>query len=251
MSVLTILEQLRKAGCTVAGALALMGNWQEESGLEACRVQGDFTADRYKSRDYADKVDSGFISDEQFYKDGKGWGIAQLTFWTRKKGFLAYCRRNGFSIANETAQVNYAIAELKSDYPSLWSFLCNCREDQLYTAVDRVCREFERPAINNVGVRFNYAKELKNSIQGKAVESIDNSVSATEYWPPRMICKGMFGADVEVLQAILKARGYTMSDSPGIFGESTEDATIKYQADHGLDADGIAGPKTWAEITRL
>lgn len=255
MSVLTIFEQLRRAGCTVTGTLALMGNWQEESGLEACRLQGDFQPDRWPSKNYAERVDSGLISADEFYRDGKGWGLTQLTFWTRKKGFLEYCRRKGCSIADEKAQVEYAIAELKSDYPPLWNFLCTCGEDQLYTATERVCREFERPAYNNVRERFADAKELRGTIQSKAVEGIDNSVvvkdATTQYWPPRMICKGMFGDDVAVLQALLRAHGYTLSDSSGIFGDSTETALIKYQADYGLDADGIAGPMTWAAITKL
>ena len=254
MSVLTIFEQLRRAGCTVTGTLALMGNWQEESGLEACRLQGDFQPDRWPSKNYAERVDSGAIPADQYYRDGKGWGLTQLTFWTRKKGFLEYCRRKGCSIADEAAQVEFAVAELKTEYASLWSFLCTCSEDQLYTATERVCREFERPAYNNVLERFAYAKALRDTIQSKAVESIDNTVviQKTETsWPPRMICKGMFGDDVAALQALLRAHGYTLSDSPGIFGDSTETATRKYQADNGLDADGICGPKTWAAITKL
>ena len=58
MSAQTIFEQLRRAGCTVTGALAIMGNMKEERGLEACWVQGDFMADRSVSRDYANKVDN-------------------------------------------------------------------------------------------------------------------------------------------------------------------------------------------------
>lgn len=256
MSTLTIFEQLRRAGCTVAGALALMGNWDCESNLESCRVQGDFSPDRIMSKDYANKVDNGLMSEDAFAKDGKGWGLAQWTYPARKRNLLTFCRRHSISIANETAQVDFAIAELKTEYPALWSFLCSCKDDQLYTAVDRVCREYERPAVNNVNARFQAAKRLRDEIQSKAVESIDNGVVPDTNvgdinWPPRMICKGMFGDDVAVLQALLKAHGYTLSDTPGIFGDSTESALIKYQADNGLVADGICGPKTWAAITKL
>lgn len=66
-----------------------------------------------------------------------------------------------------------------------------------------------------------------------------------------MLCEGMFGADVEALQAVLKARGYTLSDSLGIFGGSTADAVVRFQADHGLLADAIAGRKTWTELVRI
>ena len=255
MSKQAIFEQLRRAGCTPTGALALMGNWQEESGLEACRLQGDFSPDRYLSKDYANKVDNGLISDYAFSHDGKGWGLAQWTYSTRKTGLLNFCRRHSISIANETAQVDYAIAELKTDYPTLWSFLCSCNEDQLYTATDRVCREFERPAVNNVAARFKAAKALRDELQGQATEGIDNSVTdinaGSKQWPPRMICKGMFGNDVAVLQALLIAHGYTLTYSLGIFGETTEAALKRYQADYGLDVDGICGPQTWAAITKI
>jgi len=254
MSVLTIFEQLRRAGCTIAGTLALMGNWDCESNLEACRVQGDFSADRYVSRDYANKVDNGLISEDSFATDGKGWGLAQWTYPARKRALLTFCRRRSISIANETAQVDFAIAELKTDYSSLWHFLCSCSEDQLYTAVDRVCREFERPAVNNVNARFKAAKELRDEIQSKATEEIDNSVNGnveSKQWPPRMICSGMFGEDVAVLQTLLIAHGYSCADEIGLFNEATEAALKRYQADNGLDIDGICGPKSWAALTRL
>ena len=46
-NVLLIFNQLRAAGCSRAGALGLMGNWKAESGLEACRLQNDFSANRF------------------------------------------------------------------------------------------------------------------------------------------------------------------------------------------------------------
>ncbi|MBO5967472.1 MAG: peptidoglycan-binding protein [Clostridia bacterium] len=248
MSKQTIFKQLREAGCSASGALGLMGNWQEESGNESCRLQGDFTTDRFMSRDYANKVNSGMITEDTFAKDSKGWGLAQWTYWTRKQALLNFCRRRGVSIADEAAQVDFAVSELKTDYAALWQFLCSCTDDQLYSATDRVCREYERPAFNNVAVRFSSAKALRDELQSKAVEEVDNGVE--RFWPPRMICKGMNGPDVAVLQALLKARGYTLSGTAGVFGDSTDAALRKYQRDNGLDDDGIAGPKTWAEILK-
>ena len=34
----------------------------------------------------------------------------------------------------------------------------------------------------------------------------------------------------------------------GIFGPNTEKATIAFQKDNDLDADGICGPLTWAKL---
>lgn len=255
MSKQTIFERLRKAGCTVTGALALMGNWQEESGNEPCRLQGDFQPDRWPSKEYARKVDNALVSDEWFYKDGNGWGIPQFTFWTRKKGFLEFCRKRSISIANEEANVDYAIHEFKTEYAGLWQLLCSCGEDQLYTVVERVCKEYERPAYNNVKVRYQYALDIKQEMQSWAVENTDNSL--VRYWPPRMLCKGMNGADVEALQGLLIAHGYTYGSTKGVFGDSTERAVRKYQEENvdvdgnPLEVDGVAGPKTWGSITKL
>lgn len=56
------------------------------------------------------------------------------------------------------------------------------------------------------------------------------------------------GNDVRSLQGILEANGFDLSDCggcDGIFGEGTEAAVQEYQLEHGLDDDGVVGPKTW------
>lgn len=255
MSALTIFEQLRRSGMSVAGALGTMGSMQEESGLEACRVQGDFSPDRWASKDYANKVDNGLILDDTFAKDGKGWGLVQFTWPGYKHGLLTFCRRHSISIANETAQIDYLVAVLKQEFPALWSFLCTCNDDQLYTATDRFCREFERPAVNNVNARFQAAKRLRDEIQSKATESIDNSVESpkedhpeTPYWPPRMLCSGMTGADVQLLQALLLCHGFNPGGCSGIFDNRTRNMVVGFQAQNKLDQDGVAGPKTFKAL---
>lgn len=50
-------------------------------------------------------------------------------------------------------------------------------------------------------------------------------------------------ADVALLQTIVGAT------PDGLFGPNTQAAVKKFQAAHGLAADGIAGPKTWAVAT--
>lgn len=254
MSRQTIYERLRKAGCTPTGALALMGNWECESNCEPCRVQGDFQSDRLKSQNYASRIDNGRVSDEEWCRDGKGWGLAMWTFWSRKRDLLTFCRRNSISVANEEAQVDFAVNELKTAYKALWADLTTCGEEDLYKMVELVCKQYERPAYNNVQERANAAVAIRNELQGKAVESIDNSVATgidDKFWPPRMLCNGMNGTDVEVLQALLRAHGYTLSGSAGVFGVSTDKAVRKFQQDRGLAVDGIAGPNTWAAITKI
>jgi len=73
-------------------------------------------------------------------------------------------------------------------------------------------------------------------------------IPATEYWPPRTIDKNMTGADVEVLQAVLKARGFLTTNPDGIFGSYLEEVVKQFQTAYKLDVDGVVGPKTWAKL---
>lgn len=243
MSAQTIFEQLRKAGCTVTGALALMGNWECESNLEACRVQGDFTSGREKSRYYAARIDGG---DESVIYDGKGWGLAQWTYHTRKSALIQFCRRKGVSVADEAAQVDFAVSEMQTGYKTLWADLTTCNEEDLYKATELVCRQYEAPAYCNVQARYSAALKLKNELQAKAAEEIDNGVDV--YWPPRVLCLDMTGPDVALLQALLQCHGYLVGGCSGIFNSTTLVKVMSFQADNGLAIDGIAGPKTFKAL---
>jgi peptidoglycan L-alanyl-D-glutamate endopeptidase CwlK len=58
-------------------------------------------------------------------------------------------------------------------------------------------------------------------------------------YPNKVIKLGAKGKDVERIQRAVKV------EPDGKFGESTEAAVRKYQRNHGLQADGIVGKKTW------
>jgi cell wall-associated NlpC family hydrolase len=58
----------------------------------------------------------------------------------------------------------------------------------------------------------------------------------------------MSGDDVRAVQAALEAAGFSPDGVDGSYGPKTEAAVKAYQAANGLEADGIAGPKTWAKL---
>lgn len=62
------------------------------------------------------------------------------------------------------------------------------------------------------------------------------------------IHKGSKGPAVKKAQTALQLRFYDPGPIDGIFGAKTESAVKWYQSDHGLSADGIIGPKTWAGL---
>ena len=62
---------------------------------------------------------------------------------------------------------------------------------------------------------------------------------------PRTLRKGNRGTDVEELQRTLNADPRYPTKVDGIYGADTAASVRAFQADHGLNADGIVGPKTW------
>lgn len=66
-----------------------------------------------------------------------------------------------------------------------------------------------------------------------------------------MIRKGDRGEYVRHWQMFLNLNGYACGSADGIFGAKTEAAVKKWQKDHGLVADGIIGPKTWASLPMM
>jgi peptidoglycan hydrolase-like protein with peptidoglycan-binding domain len=58
---------------------------------------------------------------------------------------------------------------------------------------------------------------------------------------------GSSGGSVKILQAGLNGIGYALI-TDGVFGPATENAVRRFQADNGLQVDGICGPQTWDAI---
>lgn len=56
------------------------------------------------------------------------------------------------------------------------------------------------------------------------------------------------GDDVVVLQQQLAALGYYGGAADGVFGSGTRQAVVQFQADHGLNPDGIVGSQTLAYL---
>ncbi|MBQ2834367.1 MAG: peptidoglycan-binding protein [Clostridia bacterium] len=64
---------------------------------------------------------------------------------------------------------------------------------------------------------------------------------------------GMSGSDVSALQLDLIALNYSCGKwgADGEFGRSTQSALMAFQHDNGLEADGIAGPRTFDKLNEL
>ncbi|TGE33967.1 spore cortex-lytic enzyme [Desulfosporosinus sp. Sb-LF] len=67
----------------------------------------------------------------------------------------------------------------------------------------------------------------------------------------RLLGRGSKGPEVKELQTKLTQLGYGVGTADGKFGSKTEAAIRKFQKDHGLRVDGLAGTQTIKEIKRL
>lgn len=244
MSKQDIYKTLLQSGMTQEAVFGMMGNMKCESGLEAGRVQGDFSPFRTISKSYCTRLENGSLTKEAFIRDGLGFGLVQLTFWSRKADYYDFWKASGKPVDDPVLQSQFVVAELKKNYRNLWNELLISHD--LYTCTKIICEQYERPAHNNISDRFTAAVSLKNELAEKMVD--EPKPTGEVYWPPRMICKGMSGYDVIVLQAILKARGFDCETLSGEFNERTKNRVLAYQGENNLDTDGIVGPLTWKSL---
>lgn len=252
MSIKTMWELLRSGGLSECGAAAVLGNFKAESLLISNNVE-----DRCPLSDaeYTARVDDGRIDRETFAHDAYGYGLYQLTYWTRKQGFYDYAKSKGVSISDETAQVEYCLSELTQDYASLHMYLKTTAD--LDEASDRVCREFERPAVNNYALRRRYANDIFNSLQGTAApEETTSTTKANESTPPT-IQYGSKGLIVGMAQFCLIRKGYQLGnfgrDSDGCdcdYGNATKSAVESFQRTQNLNVTGAIDSETWRRLWR-
>lgn len=184
MSEKTIWEYLTKAGLTPAGAAGMMGNLYAESGLIAARVEilclkrlreaGKI----YTDATYTAFVDDGTITKAQFLNPlpGKqyGYGLAQWTTPTRKKGLYELCKKKKVSIGNEAAQLEYLMTELKKSFKGVYEVLKTTKD--VRTASDIVLKQFEAPSDTGAAVqeaRYRYAKKYYDAYVKTGVTADD------------------------------------------------------------------------------
>ena len=146
----------------------IMGNMEAESNCESCRLQGDFTATRQKSKDYANALDHGFKSFEAASVDQYGWGLAQWTYPQRKLNLFKSCRSQEKSVGDEEAQLAFMLAEMQNEFTSMWHQLLVA--DSINTAAYLVCHFYERPAVENIPARTDYGETIYKQFHGKDIQ---------------------------------------------------------------------------------
>lgn len=246
MSIQTIYNKCLSLGMTKAGAAGCTANILHESGGRCNNLEDSKNKLKgISDEEYTRQVDAGTRN----FIDYCGYGLCQWTADDRKERLLKYMRQNGVSIADEKYQWLFMAKEMRETplYQHTWLVLTTT--DSPYEAGRVMCKEFEVPADTEATARARgeEAERIFKECAGSAKAEQPKS-NKTEYWPPRTVDKNMSGADVEVLQAVLKARGYGINFISGKFDDLLDGAVRSFQEDNGLTVDGVVGPKTWAVL---
>lgn len=93
----------------------------------------------------------------------------------------------------------------------------------------------------------------ENPVSEPAQEPSGENTTVKDVTALPMLRKGSKGSSVKALQILLIGNNCSCGKygADGDFGGGTESAVKKYQEEHGLDADGVVGPKTWAKLLGL
>lgn len=216
-----------EAGLTTEGACGLMGNqYAESAGFLANRVEflcikrlkeAGYT---YTDESYTKAVDQGKLSCEQFLHPlpGKqyGYGLCQWTSPSRKAGLYNATKGKGISIADEAAQIEFTLKELRESYPKVLEKLKSTKS--VKEASDIVLVKFEQPADTGASVkntRYDYAKQYYDYFKGEKMteeQARDKVVKKAESY---LGCKESDGSHRKIIDLYNShkplARGYAVS----------------------------------------
>lgn len=152
------------------GVAGLMGNLYAESGLNPRNLEN--SAERrlgYTDESYTVAVDEGNYNG--FIDDHAGYGIAQWTYWSRKRDLLKYAREKGASIGDCEMQLEYLVKELRAYFGKDISILSDAKS--VREASDYILLDFERPANQseqNCARRAELGREFYNKFAAHEAE---------------------------------------------------------------------------------
>jgi hypothetical protein len=123
------------------GVAGLIGNLDAESGLNPINLQNTYNTEfNVSDAEYTAQVDAG----QRIFMDSAGYGLAQWTYHTRKKGLLEFAVAKGCSIGCLKTQLEFLKKEMEESFTSLVQTLKNAKS--VREASDAVLTVYERPA---------------------------------------------------------------------------------------------------------
>ena len=161
-----IWNYFKKKNMPDAGIAALMGNLYAESHLAPNNLQDTYNKSiGLSDEEYSNQVTKGTYG--KFVNDSAGYGLAQWTYSSRKKGLLDMARRSNLPIDDIGLQLDYLNSELNSNYKSVNQALYNAKD--IKTASNVVLHDFENPEKQGSDVealRASYGQKMMDLYGG-------------------------------------------------------------------------------------
>jgi tetratricopeptide (TPR) repeat protein len=122
----------------------------------------------------------------------------------------------------------------------------------LESAVE-IRKAFNLNSLDRIDEATQTLTKLLDQSKGEAVGEVKAEPSSEAAFDPSvpqpdMLRLGSRGERVTKLQEALKAQGYAIEKADGAYGETTRRAIMAFQNKHGMKADGLAGPLTYAAV---
>ena len=137
-----IWNYLKSKGLNDYGCAGLMGNLNAESALRPNNLQNTYESKLgYSDDNYVNAVDNGTYTN--FIYDSAGFGLAQWTWWSRKKALYEYLKSKNKSIGDLEGQLEFLYKELSENYKSVLTTLKTAKS--IKEASNAVLLKFECP----------------------------------------------------------------------------------------------------------
>lgn len=223
-----------------------MGNLAAESGLRPDNLQNNCEKKLGMSdAEYVKAVDGLRYQKDSFVSDKAGFGIAQWTYWSRKKGLYEYAENTGRSIADLDMQLEYLMREMAHDYRDVYNALLCARS--VREASDVVLLKYEKPAnqsAENCAARAAIGQKYYD--QFAVVDRMNSKAEKiVELAKERLGCPYKLGASGEVIKGkqTFDCRGFTwwllkqVGSQISQVGATTQYNTVSDWVERGLITD--------------
>ncbi len=149
---------LKSKGLNDYAVAGIWGNLKKESNFRPDNLQNTYEKKYgFSDSEYTAAVDSGAY--RNFVHDSAGYGLAQWTFWSRKKALYDWAKAAGVSIGNLNMQLAFLWEEIQG-YKQVMNVLSNAGSVQ--SASDAVMTGYEKPSDQSESakqVRWAYSQE--------------------------------------------------------------------------------------------
>ena len=161
------------------GVAGLMGNLRAESSFKSSNLQGAYEKKlSHTDESYTLAVDNGQYTKDQFVYDSAGYGLAQWTYWSRKKALYEYLKEANRSIGDLQGQLEYLIKEIKT-YTKVWNTLLNAKTVE--EASTSVVLYYEKPASKDSpetqAKRASYGEDVYQKFAKNATPEVEVETS--------------------------------------------------------------------------